>query len=113
LLIGLFTLWLSPWLVRHISIHVHKYDVHASLNGAVLGVTIPRPISRQRSTHVRQNEAAPLTARRQAAAALPRELIDERCLSSIFVAKDIGADFTVVSTILAGDLLPFENGSMK
>jgi hypothetical protein len=104
---------LSSRLVRHVRINIHEHVVHATLRLAVAAPAVPAALARRSVLNLRQIEAAPFAAWRQSAAAFATELIDQCRFHPILVAEDVRTDLSIVSLVVAGDLLAIEDGAVK
>ncbi len=74
---------------------------------------MPRAVMEQSIANLRQVEATPLAARRQAPLALPAKLISQRDLLPLGVAEDVRAELAGITVVGAKDLLSFRDGLDK
>src|SRR5262249_29483865 len=79
--------------------------LHAGLVAPVLQSLVPRPVACLRLRYLRQREASPLAAGRQARAAAATDLIGEHFLDAVRVADDDRTQLAPVALVDAHDLL--------
>ena len=80
--------------------------------GLRLGVRtrVPGAIAELGALDLRQEEAAPLAAGRQAGSALAGELVGQRRFLTVLVAEDVRAKLAIEGLVIAGDLLAADDG---